>query len=440
MRAPAERDLFLDVESSVRSYCRSFPAVFATSQGATIVDTEGRRYIDFLAGAGTLNYGHNPSHIKNRVIEYLAADGITHALDLHTSAKHDFIKALYDVILDPRGLDYKIAFPGPTGANAVELALKIARLATGRQNVVAFTNAYHGMSQGALAISGTKSKRAGAGMPLSGATRMPYDGYLGGGCDTAELLDRMLQDPGSGLDAPAAIILETVQGEGGLNVASPSWLQRVSQIAKQHGIVLIVDDIQAGCGRTGTFFSFETTPVVPDVVCLSKAIGGMGMPLSVVLLRAELDVLAPGQHNGTFRGNNLAFVAGAAALDLWRDPAFEQRIAETAKTVRARLEAIVEQFPDHGAHVRGRGLLIGIGWDDDTIAGRVSQEAYQRGVMIETSGAKGQVLKLMPPLTISAVELSAGLQVIQDAVATVVGKRCFGLAPLRQQALAYAAE
>lgn len=407
-------------ESAVRSYCRSFPTVFASARGATLTDTAGRNYIDFLAGAGTLNYGHNHPAIKQRVIEYLSADGVVHSLDLHTTAKQRFIEEIVSTILRPRGLDYRMAFPGPTGANAVELALKFARRATGRHNVIAFTNAYHGMSQGALAVSGTRSKRAGAGMPLSGVTRVPYDGYVGD-VDTSELLEKMLDDAGSGVDMPAAIILETIQGEGGLNCASAMWLRRIRQIATRHDIILIVDDIQAGCGRSGTFFSFEPIGITPDIVCLSKAIGGMGMPMALVLVKEELDVLSPGQHNGTFRGNNLAFIAGAAALELWQKPSFEARIQALAARVSDRLASIVDEYPEHQAQFRGRGLLCGIGWSNASIAGRVSKEAFARGLIIETSGVEGQVLKLMPPLTISDQELDTGLDIIHDAIAAVVG-------------------
>jgi len=418
-----ERAIFETFESDVRSYCRSFPAVFSTALGATLTDSSGRHYLDFLSGAGTLNYGHNHPLIKQRVIDYLAADGIVHSLDLHTGAKQRFLEELVGTILHPRGLDYRVAFPGPTGANAVELALKFARLAKGRHNVIAFTNAYHGMSQGALAVSGTRSKRAGAGLPLTGVSRLPFDGYCGD-LDTADLLEKMLDDPGSGIDMPAAIILETVQGEGGLNTASDHWLRRMRQIATRHDIALIIDDIQAGCGRTGTFFSFEAANVKPDIVCLSKALGGMGMPLSVVLVAPDLDVMTPGQHNGTFRGNNLAFVAGKAALEMWRKPAFEAGIKDRAARVHASLTEIVQRHPGQDAHVRGRGLLIGIGWKNPTIAGRVSKEAYARGLMVETSGVHGQVLKLMPPLTITLAELAAGLAIIEDAVASVVASPC----------------
>lgn len=431
MAATRSLELFEAHESRVRSYCRSFPVVLVSGDGATVVDQNGRRYIDFLAGAGALNYGHNHPVLKRRVIEYLESNGITHSLDLHTGAKHDFIAALHNLILSGRRLDYKIAFPGPTGTNAIEIALKFARRATGRHTVVAFTNAYHGMSQGALAVSGTRSKRAGAGIALGGAFRVPFDGYMGHDVDTSELLEKLLDDPGSGLDEPAAIIVETVQAEGGLNVASAPWLRRVAHLAKRHGAALIVDEVQTGCGRTGPFFSFEHTGIVPDIVCLSKSLGGIGMPISLVLLKPELDVLSPGQHNGTFRGNNLAFVAATAALELWSDPAFERNIRSTSDHVAERLEAIVERFPEAGAHVRGRGMLIGIGWNDRTIAGRVSQEAFGRGLIIETSGASGQVLKLLPPLTITPAELDAGLDIIEASVAAVMQSRAPAPVPFK---------
>ena len=432
------REAFDRQEANVRSYCRSFPAVFSRAKGATLFDVDGRPFIDFLSGAGALNYGHNNPAIKSRVLEYIAGDGVVTSLDLHTRAKHGFIEALSEVVLAPRGLDYRLAFPGPTGTNAIELALKLARRATGRHNVVAFTNGYHGMTLGALAASGTKSKRAGAGIALTGITRLPYDGYMGPGVDTSGLLERMLEDAGSGLDQPAAILVETLQAEGGLNAASSAWLQKLRAIADRHGIVLIVDDIQTGCGRTGTFFSFESLGITPDIVCLSKSISGMGMPMSLVLLRPELDVLSPGQHNGTFRGNNLAFVAGAAALELWRGPELERTIAATSSRILACLSEIVGRHPGRGIHIRGRGMLLGIGWTDPALAREVSEAAYERGLVIETAGATDEVLKLLPPLTIGDGELSQGLAILDEAIAAVLEKPD-ALAGVGREPLAHAA-
>lgn len=412
--------LFEDKEAEVRSYCRSFPTVFSSAVGATLTDVDGVEYVDFLAGAGVMNYGHNNPSIKSKVVEYMLADGLVHSLDMYTAAKHDFIETLYDVILKPRGLDYKVTFPGPTGTNAVETALKYARSATGRQGVVAFTNAFHGMTQGALSLTGNRSSREGGGVMLSGVSRMPFDGYAGVDFDSADYLDKMLSDRSSGLDLPAAIIAETVQSEGGLNVASFGWLRKIAEVARKHDVLFIVDDIQTGCGRTAKFFSFEDAGIVPDIVCLSKAIGGMGLPMSLVLFRPDLDVLKPGQHNGTFRGHNLAFVAAKAALDLWRDPAMESTIAATASLIRQRLEQIVARFPIHGAHVRGRGMMLGIGWNDPEIASKVSKAAFGRQLIIETCGAEGQVLKLLPPLTITEAEAAFGLDALEAAVAEII--------------------
>jgi diaminobutyrate-2-oxoglutarate transaminase len=223
-------DVFAAHESQVRSYCRSFPNVLTTAVGSFVYDREGRQYIDFLAGAGTLNYGHNDPDMKAALMAYIAGDGIAHGLDLHTSAKGDFLAAFHDVILEPRRMDYKVQFTGPTGTNAVEAALKLARKVTGRTNVIAFTHAFHGVSIGALATTGNSHHRM-SGLGLQGVTRMPYDGYYGPGIDTSELLAQMIDDSSSGVDAPAAIILECVQGEGGLNQVSPAWLRRVAALA-----------------------------------------------------------------------------------------------------------------------------------------------------------------------------------------------------------------
>lgn len=410
------RAIFDEHESAVRTYCRKFPAVFSRALGHRIWDEEGREYTDFLSGAGALNYGHNHPAIKRQVIEYLEQDGITHSMDLHTQAKRDFMQALVDVILKPRKLDYRIQFTGPTGSNAVEGALKIVRKATGRASVIAFTNGFHGMSLGALAATGTAMKRAGAGLPLAHVTRMPFDGYFGEGRDTLEYVEALLDDPGSGVELPAAFILETVQGEGGVIAASKGWLQRLQALARRKGILLIVDDIQAGCGRTGTFFSFEEAGLTPDVVTLSKSIGGLGLPMALVLVKPELDVQQPGEHSGTFRGNNLAFVAARAALSFWADPLFEKELQLRCALVDERLRGIARQDAAKGCTPRGRGLLRGLTWADPGVAGRVSQAAFQRGLIAETSGAHGHVLKVMPPLTIDIEALRKGLDLLADAI------------------------
>ncbi|MFQ5545863.1 MAG: diaminobutyrate--2-oxoglutarate transaminase, partial [Acidiferrobacterales bacterium] len=386
---------------------------------ATIVDEDGREYIDFLSGAGALNYGHNPEPIKEAVVRYLSENGILHALDLHTAAKRDFIEAFQETVLQPRGLDYKLAFPGPTGTNAVELAVKFARQRTNRETVIAFTNAFHGMSLGSLAFAGSRSKRAAAGISLPGVARLPYDGYMGDDFDTAALFERFLEDEGSGVDLPAAVIFETVQAEGGLNSCSPEWLRRICHAAKRHGVVTIVDDIQVGCGRTGAFFSFEDIGIKPDIVCLSKSLSGIGQPFSLVLVTSELDCLAPGAHNGTFRGNNLAFVSARAALKYWLDPFFKQRLDWLCSCLSDHLRGIAARFSEPDIRVVGRGAIVGLAWSDSTMADRVSAAAFKRGLIIETCGARDQVLKLLPPLTIRHDELDLAFERLEDAIADV---------------------
>lgn len=410
---------FEQYESEVRSYCRSFPTVFSTAKGAWMTDTTGRRYLDFFCGAGVLNYGHNPDKIKQALLNYLMRDGITHSLDMYTTAKQRFIERFNEVILAPRGLHYKFQFPGPTGTNAVEAALKLARKVTGREQVVGFTNAFHGMTLGALAVTGNGFKRAGAGVPLGHSASVPFDGYLGQGTDTLDYFEALLKDSGSGMDMPAAVILETVQAEGGVNVASVEWLQRLRRITAEHGILLIADDIQVGCGRTGTFFSFEEAGITPDIVTLSKSLSGYGLPLALVLMKPELDQWAPGEHNGTFRGHNLAFITATAALQFWQDERLSRSVAQKAQRVQQNLTAMVKRFtPD--ARVRGRGLIWGVEFSDPTLAGRVSQACFERGLIIETAGIDDQVLKLLPSLTITEDELQHGLNVIETSLGAVL--------------------
>lgn len=418
------------LESEVRSYSRSFPAVFNRASGAEMFAEGGRRYIDFFAGAGALNYGHNNPILRDALVEYIQSDGLTHGLDLATEAKCAFLDAFEARILSPRELDYKVMFPGPTGTNAVEAAIKLARKITGRRHVVAFTNGFHGMTLGALALTGNASKRGGAGVALNDVYRMPFDGYLGDDVDTLDYLAAVLADPSSGIDAPAAFVVETVQGEGGINVASRGWLQRLHAIAREHDALLIVDDIQMGCGRTGPFFSFEDLGVVPDMVTLSKSLSGYGLPFALTLFRPELDAWKPGEHNGTFRGNNLAFVTATAALDAyWNEDAFEKSISNNGAFVAGRLERIAERY---GATVRGRGMVQALAFEDRDLASKASAEAFERGLIIETSGSFDEVLKLLPPLTIEASVLAEGLDLLEQSVAAAAQpKRSNGLAEVR---------
>ncbi|MEZ6132583.1 MAG: diaminobutyrate--2-oxoglutarate transaminase [Planctomycetaceae bacterium] len=408
------------LESNVRGYCRSFPTVFRTAQGAKLVDESGNEYIDFFSGAGVLNYGHNHPVLKRSLMDYLASDGVVHALDMSTTAKQELLRTFDEVILRPRDMDYKIMFPGPTGTNAVEAALKLARKFTGRHNVVSFTNGFHGMTLGALALTGNGGKRSGAGVPLNNVTHMPYCDYLGTEANTIGMIERYLSDSSSGMDLPAAIILETVQAEGGVNIGTRNWLEALSELAHRFGVLLIIDDIQVGCGRTGPFFSFEPFDVDADIVCLSKSLSGYGLPMALTLMKPELDVFEPGEHNGTFRGHNAAFVTATAALNLfWRDDALTQKVNHSARRVR---DALLDIASDLDAEVRGRGMIQGIQFADHRIAQAVSREAFERGLIIETSGPDDEVIKTLPPLTISDELLDQGLQILADSTAAVVAE------------------
>lgn len=406
-------------ESEVRSYCRSWPTIFDRAVGSVMWDTDGRRFIDFFAGAGALNYGHNDPTLKQALLDYVAHDGVIHSLDMFTKAKADFLETFDEVILKPRGLDYKVQFPGPTGTNAVEAALKLARKVKGREQIVSFTNAFHGMTLGSLAVTGNSMKRGGAGIPLAHSTPMPFCNYLDEGSGLS-YFESLLADSGSGLDLPAAVIVETVQGEGGINVASFAWLRRLSELCRDNDILLIIDDIQMGCGRTGPFFSFEPAGITPDIVTMSKSISGYGLPMAITLIRPELDVWEPGEHNGTFRGHNPAFVTGAAALRrFWSDDALTSDVEAKAKLIEGAMLSIAGTTP--GTDTRGRGFAQGLVFEDPAMAGHVVKACFERGLLLETSGPEGEVVKAMPALTISEDELNEGLDILAAAVAEVTG-------------------
>ncbi len=413
-------DVFESLESEVRSYSRTWDTVFDHAAGDTLYSEDGTEYLDFFSGAGALNYGHNNPLLLEPLITYLRAGSVIHSLDMKTAAKRRFLETFLELILVPRELDYKVMFPGPTGTNTVEAALKLARKVTGRHQVLSFTNAFHGMTLGALAVTGNSMKRQGAGVPLNNASSIPYDGYLEAQTDDFLWLQHALEDSGSGMDKPAAVIVETVQGEGGLRAARGSWLRGLSDLCQQHGVLLIVDDIQAGCGRTGTFFSFEEAGIRPDIVCLSKSLSGFGLPFAMMLLKPELDIWKPGEHNGTFRGHNPAFVTGTAALEhYWNGRGFEAQIAARAAQLHTSLATMA--VSTEGARVRGRGLLAGLYFPDQTLARKVAAESFARGLLVETSGAEGEVVKVMPALTISAENMTRGLDLLAGAVRSVTG-------------------
>ncbi|MDF7799123.1 diaminobutyrate--2-oxoglutarate transaminase [Pontiellaceae bacterium B1224] len=412
--------IFDEIESEVQSYARNFPRVFDKAQGEFVYDKDGNQYLDFLAGAGSLNYGHNNPKLKEKLLEYVARDGISHSLDLHTEAKREFLETFQEKILQPRELDYMVMFTGPTGTNSVEAALKAARNYTGRTNIVSFTNGFHGVSMGSLACTGNSHHRGAAGVTLSGSSRMPYDGYMGDDLNTIEYMDKMLSDSSSGIDKPAAAIVECIQGEGGINACSTAWLRALEKVCRKHDMLLIVDDIQAGNGRSGNFFSFEEAGIKPDIVTLSKSLSGYGLPFALVLIKPKYDQWKPGEHNGTFRGNNMAFVTAKAAIDTyWSDDAFEKEVQRKGLYIEKRLKSIVEQYGEGNFTTRGRGMFQGINCVNGELAGQITHAAYRQGVIIETSGAEDQVIKLLCPLIISEENLKKGIDILEGAVRLV---------------------
>jgi diaminobutyrate-2-oxoglutarate transaminase len=420
---------FEKIESEVRYYCRDTPNLFVSARGARLWDNDGAEFIDFLAGCGSLNYGHNHPTIKAALLNYLLRDGIGNALDFHTEAKLGFLEAFSETILAPRKLEYRLQFTGPTGANCVEAALKLARKVTGRATIAAFTNAFHGMSMGALAATGSRTARRGIEGTLHHVVRLPFEGYVGSGIDDLARFSEMTRDPSGGVAPIAAIIVETVQGEGGLNAASDAWLRKLVEVARDVGALLIVDDIQAGCGRTGDFFSFERAGIVPDMVCLSKSIGG-GLPMSLLLVKPEFDIWQAGEHSGTFRGNSLAFVAAEAALSFWTDCEFVEGLQERGRCLASWCNSAALEYRDAIVRGKGRGMMRGIEFASAANAKEVADRARKKGVLLETCGPSDQVLKILAPLNIERDLLQEGLCRVKAAIEEV----CSIASPSRHKA------
>ncbi|KGX87432.1 diaminobutyrate--2-oxoglutarate transaminase [Pontibacillus marinus] len=415
--------VFEELESNVRSYCRSFPTKFTKAKGHKLWDVNQKEYLDFFSGAGALNYGHNDPNMKEKLIEYITDDGITHSLDMASTTKEKFLTTFNETILKPRNLDYKVMFPGPTGTNTVESALKLARKVTGRTEVVSFTNGFHGMTIGSLSVTGNAMKRKGAGIPLQNAVTMPFDNYMDHEFDTIDYLEHYLNDSGSGVEIPAAVILETVQGEGGLNTARFEWLKKLENLCERWGIFLIIDDVQAGVGRTGTFFSFEPAQIKPDIVCMSKSLSGYGLPFAITLIKPEHDKWLPGEHNGTFRGNNMAFVTATEALNYWKDPSFEKNVQENAKKITHFLNGMISKYPDMKGLRKGRGIMQGISVSKEGFSEKVAALAFEKGLIMETAGANDEVFKLFPPINIDEKALEEGFEIIEAAVQEVVEEK-----------------
>ncbi|MBD2345773.1 diaminobutyrate--2-oxoglutarate transaminase [Anabaena subtropica] len=408
---------FEKCESNVRSYCRNFPAIFHRAKDSIIYAESGEEYIDFFAGAGALNYGHNHDYIKQKVISYLDADGIAHALDMYTSAKEKFLAKFDEVVLSSKKLDYRIQFCGPTGTNAVEAALKLAKKVKQRSGIFSFMGAYHGMTLGSLSISGNVGIRAGAIGTSSNVTFMPYPYGFMESFDTIEYIETVLNDVNSGIEKPAAIIFETVQAEGGIVVAPIDWMQRLRKLCDEHDILLICDDIQVGCGRTGSFFSFERADIVPDMVVLSKSISGYGFPMSLLLIKPELDIWEPGEHNGTFRGNQLAFIGATAALEYRESSHLEKDVKIKELFLKDFLTQEIAPISENIA-IRGIGMIWGIdvkNFGGNTFAKSITSRCFELGLILELAGRNDTVIKILPPLVIDMATLQKGCSIIKTA-------------------------
>jgi diaminobutyrate-2-oxoglutarate transaminase len=418
---PASTEVFERYESNIRTYCRSFPAVFARGEGSYLFDTQDGKWLDLLSGAGSLNYGHNHPVLKKALVDYIDANGMVNSLDLYTPAKEEFLNALNDVILKPRGLEFRCQFCGPTGTNVVEASLKLARKITQRKGVVAFSNSYHGMSAGSLAISSSLGRYSSEPYFNSdGVTFVPFEGFTEGS-DEMQVIRKLLTKKGSGIQPPAAFILEIVQCEGGINIPSAEWLRQIADLAKEVGALLIFDEIQTGCGRTGKFFCFEHYGIVPDMVCVSKSISGLGLPMSILLINPELDLWERGEHTGTFRGFAYSYVTGAKALrHFWANPDFRTGLESSSRHLARSLDSIKQEFSSHIQAVRQIGMLAGVQLPTREFAGNLQQNCFKRGLIVEFVGSEHNVMKLLPALTISSAELELATQILRDALDATV--------------------
>lgn len=429
-------------ESNARSYPRRIPLALKRARGLYVEDVEGRQFIDCLAGAGTLALGHNHPVVIDAIQRVLADELPLHTLDLTTPVKDQFVQDLFGLL--PEGLrgEAKIQFCGPTGTDAVEAALKLVRTVTGRSTVLAFQGAYHGMTQGALSLMGSLGPKKPLGALLNNGVQFlpyPYDyrcpfglGGEAGVRANLHYLENLLNDPEAGVALPAAVIVEVVQGEGGVIPADIEWLRGLRRITEQAGVALIVDEIQSGFARTGKMFAFEHAGIVPDVVTLSKAIGG-SLPLAVMVYRDWLDQWSPGAHAGTFRGNQMAMAAGSAVMKYL----VEHRLCEHAETMgqrlRGHLQRLQQDYPQLG-DIRGRGLMLGVELVDpagkrDTqghppacrsLAPKVQRECLRRGLILELGGRHGAVVRFLPPLIISAEQIDEVAARFAEAVAAAV--------------------
>ena len=423
-------------ESNVRSYPRKLPLAIAKAHGLWVTDVEGNTYLDCLAGAGTLALGHNHEAIMASLDGFLTSGMPMHTLDLTTPVKDAFSETLLS-LLPGQGRDYCLQFCGPSGADAVEASIKLAKTATGRSNIISFSGAYHGMTHGALALTGNTGPKDAVASLMPGVQFLPYPHEyrcplgLGGEAGTEALsyyFTQFIEDVESGVSLPAAVILEAVQGEGGVNPAPDSWLRQIREVTRKHGILLILDEVQAGFGRTGKMFAFEHAGIEPDIIVLSKVVGG-GLPLAVLGIRREFDAWAPGNHSGTFRGNQMAMATGLATLEVLQRQNLAGQSARRGQWLKDQLMLLQPHYPAMG-QVRGRGLMLGIEIVDERkpadrlgsfpidaeLALVIQQQCFKQGLLLERGGRNGNVIRLLPPLIITDEQCQLVIQRFEEAL------------------------
>jgi len=416
-----------ELEGSAVSYPRGMPMALERGRGATLEDADGNIFIDCFSGAGVMALGHAHPEVLKAAHEQL--DKVTHTLDIPSATRMKLVKAMHRIL--PKELS-RVFFGGPTGSDAIEQAVKLAKFNTGRYGIIAFEGAYHGMTSTALALTSDSGHKDGLGPLVPGVQFIPFPYRYRNpfGCPkemvdefAADKLERVLSDSHSGYSKPAAVILEAVQGEGGTIIPTPIFLQRVREITKAHGVLLICDEIQAGLGRTGKMFSFEHSGIVPDIITISKALGGIGFPISAIAYREELNTMPPGKSIGTFRGNRVAFAAVAAALDWMVENKVPEYAAELGEKVMKRFRDI-ERNSNILGEARGIGLMVALEIVEDSetrkpapeLTRQVRKLAHQRGVMIEVGGHYNNVARLLPPLIISEDLMMKAVDILEGVL------------------------
>ncbi|MDA9440785.1 diaminobutyrate--2-oxoglutarate aminotransferase [Bradyrhizobium sp. CCBAU 51745] len=405
---------FLELKG--RFCSESSPIVLSRARGSIALTVDGRRIIDFYSGAGSLNYGHNNHQIRDAITQYLVSDAVVHGFNMTTSAKLNFVDTFTSVVLRERGLpQYNVQFTEPIAASAVDAALDLSREVTGCQNIVLFARGQIGVSLGSIALGSSWLRRTIAQVSPCGLTVAPYDGYLGPTVSTADYLRKMLLDQYSGIDRPAAILVEAVQRKSGMSVARKEWLQSIQAIAKDFGALLILDDREMGCGRTGEFFSFEFAGLSPDIVVMSNSLSGCGLPLSMLLIKDDIDHTWPVQHAGT--ESDLAFAAATAAIDIyWRNCIFSEEVQRMGELARRRLNGIAS-YQGNSFSIRGRGLALGFDCRRSEIAEATTRNAFGKGLFIKRCPSADEVIQFLPALTIDRATLNQGLDIFEEALA-----------------------